>query len=438
MMDKMFSAMAVCLLASFFTLLYPAQLSAEEQVSPPSAARLLEVIVVKGAQLPALLDKAMSNYSLMAVRHGKLVPIPYQFDDLNTGGRSYVKGGVLNVDGKAGIVEAIDELVFMYKDMGVQASEALRAQSSGTVISELQINDNNSVRYAYLVAGNPERSDKVYSHYDMNTGLVTAESYSLQLDPDNLLILSDWIIKDFGDASVPTNVLDTLKMRVKGKLGFSATVDNEEIPAKALAVKNGPVRTIVEADTSIRILGISIASGTVSATFSAQTIKYPVFITLPKAAGTLSSLAIDLTLDYVDFDGSRYRTALGPKEPMITGTKQAATQRDLYKSDLANPWVSISSGNNWDMFLIFSHQDNFKPTLNAIYRDASAGDKAKKPERFKGSNSEIGISLSDIPVGIETSLNYNFYFGAGLWQGDDVDETLDELMNPAVVSVKAL
>lgn len=427
------------LLALLFALIFSTSPLASAELTPPSPARFLEVIVMKGKQLPTLLNKPVVDYSVMAVHNGKLSPIPYQFDDKNIRGLTYVEGAKLAVDGKAGVLEENDELVFMYKDMGIKTDAQLQTLSSGKIISELEITEKGSSRYAYVVAGNTERSDKTYTHYDIKTGLVDTESYTLQLNPKNLLIWSDWIIKGFtGTASAP-NILDTMKVRVKAKLGFiGATLHNGLVPAKTLAVKNGPVRTIIEADASVSILGIHLAKAGVSTTFTAQTIEYPVFAALPKAAGILSTLIIDVTLDYVDFEGSRYRTALGPKEAMITGTKEAATLRENYKSSLDNSWISISTGKNWDMIFVFFHEANFKPTLSAVYKDATAGDKANKPERFKGSNSELGVSLNDVPVGLETSLKYNLYFGPDLWQGNNPEAAAADIMNPAEVTVNQL
>ncbi len=426
-----------------FALLFAVNFSISSPVSaepaPPSPARFLEVVVLKGKQLPELIDKPFASYSLMAVHNGKLSAIPYQFDDKNIRGLTYVEGAKLAVDGKAGVLEAHDEFVFMYKDMGIKANAQLQTETAGKIISELEITEKGSSRYAYLVEGNPQRSKKIYTHYNMETGLVDTESYSLQLDPKNLLIWSDWVIKGFTGTPSAPNILDTMKVRVKAKLGFiGATLHNALVPAKTLAVKNGPIRSIIEADASISILGIQLAKAGVSTTFTAQTIEYPVFAALPKAAGALSTLIIDVTVDYVDFEGSRYRTALGPKEPMVTGTKDAAKQREKYKSKLDQPWVTISTGKNWDMFFFFFHEDNFKPTLSAIYKDATAGDKANKPERFKGSNSELGVSLDDIPVGLETSLQYNLYFGPDLWQGNNPEAAATDIMNPAIVIVNSL
>ncbi len=429
----------VRLSALLCTFIFSRSLSASPELPPPSPARFLEVIVMKGKQLPTILNQPVADYSVMAVHNGKLSPIPYQFDDKNIRGLTYVEGAKLAVDGQAGIFEEQDELVFMYKDMGIKTDAQLQTLNSGKIISELKITEKGSSRYAYIVAGNTKRSDKTYTHYDMNTGLVDTESYTLQLDPKNLLIWSDWRIKGFTGTPSAPNILDTMKVRVKAKLGFvGATLHNALIPAKTLAVKNGPVRTIIEADASISILGIDLAKAGVSTTFTAQTIEYPVFAALPKAASVLSTLIIDVTLDYVDFEGSRYRTALGPEEAMITGTKEAARLRENYNSSLDKPWVSISTGKNWDMFFIFFHEDNFKPTLSAVYKDAAAGDKENKPERFKGSNSELGVSLNDVPVGLETSLKYNLYFGPDLWQGNNPEAAAADIMNPAVVTVSQL
>jgi len=149
----------------------------------------------------------------------------------------------------------------------------------------------------------------------------------------------------------------------------------------------------------------------------------------------LSALSIDVTLDFVDFQGSRYRTALGPKEPLITGSKEAGKLKEKYTTDLAHPWNAISTGKNWDMFFFFMTDKNFKPTLNAVYADAAAGDDENGPERFPGSNSEFGPTLSNIPVGTEATLQFNLYFGPDLWQGNNPEAAAEQILHPAQVSV---
>jgi len=404
--------------------------------SQMSPARNLEVSIVTGKELPKLLNKSAEPYSVMAISDNKLTAIPFQFDDLNIKGLVHVPGGKISAQGQVGIFEENDQLAFMYKDMGPKATQEQLQGIEGSIISELEISEDGIQRYAYVVEGNSQRSDKHYAHYNFETGLVDAESYTLQVDPEHILVWEDWIIKGFEGTPSAPNILDTMKVRIKAKLGFiKATLHNAIVPVNTLAVKNGPVRAIVEADATIAILGINLAKGGLTTTFTAQTIEYPLFVFFPSAGKALSALSIDVTLDYVDFEGSRYRTALGPKEPMITGSKEAEKQREKYTTDLDNPWIAISSGKNWDMFFFFFRNEGFDPTLSAVYADDNAGDKANKPERFKGSNSELGPSITDIPFGSEGILNFNLYFAPDLWQGNNPEKAAQQIMNRAKVIV---
>ena len=426
--SKQFRMACVC--AAFSSQLFAGNIN---EISP---ARNLEVTIVTGKETPKLLNKASDQYSLIAVRDGEIIPIPYQFDDMSVKDLVHVPGGKLAVKGKEGIIEEEDQLAFMYKDMGVKVTSEQLTSVEGSVVSELEINEDGVQRYAYIIEGNSQRSEKVYAHYDFKTGLVQTESYSLQVAPDNILVWEDWIIKGFSGTPSAPNILDTMKVRVKAKLGFiKATLYNSLIPVRTLAVKNGPVRAIVEADASIGMLGIDLASGGLTTTFTAQTIEYPLYLIFPKAGEVLSSLSLDVTLDYVDFEGSRYQTALGPKEPMITGTKEAEDQRDNYGIDLDNPWITISTGKNWDMFFFFERSEGFDPTVSAIYRDKTAGDGANKPERYKKSSSELGPSITNIPFGNEGTLGYNLYFGPDLWEGDNPKKAAEQIINRAKVIV---
>ena len=270
-----------------------------------------------------------------------------------------------------------------------------------------------------------------YAHYNFET-----ETYTIQFDPKNITLWSDWRIKGFTGTNSAPNVLDMMKARFFVRFGFlKATLHNAIIPATTIAVKNGPVRAIVEADISIGALGLNLLSGGLSVTFTPQPIRYPIFAFFPKAAEALSDFSIDVTVDHVDFEGTRYKTSLGPEEPLIAGQKVSDKVRAKYKSDAENPWVSISSPHGWDMFFISRLSDGFDPKVDAIYRDEGAGDKPNKPENFKGSSAEMGLRLSDIPVGTDAIFEYSLYFGKDLWRGSDAKTAAQHIFNPARVVV---
>jgi len=433
-LDRSFPLVRSRLICTICILCIPMLAHSGLEVSNP--IRQLEVVVVTGEELPLILGEKATEHSLMAMENGQLTPIPYQFDDKNSKGLTFVPGGKLPVNGSVDIIDSFDELVFMYKDMGGKAGSAPLENKLGHIVSELEITEEGISRYAYLVKGNDERSTKRYTDYNFETGYLETESYSLQFDPDTILVWEDWKIKGFTGTGAAPNILDTMKARIFLRMGFlKATLHNSLVPVSMVGVKNGPVRSIVEGDASLVIFGIDLFSAGVSVTFTAQTIEYPIFAVFPASADLLSELNIDVTLDYVDFEGSRYRTALGPKEPLITGVEVSDEIRSQYKSDLDNPWVSISTGKNWDMFFRFQIPDGIRPTLSALYRDSAAGDKRNKPERYKGSSSELGIKLEDIPTGIETILEYSLYFGPDLWQGNNPEKAWFDITHPAIVTV---
>ena len=417
-------------------LLLPSVASAGLDVSNPS--RKYEVAIIKGADLP-ITGESIEGYSVMAIEDGKLAAIPFQFDDMNVKGLTFVPGAVVKVDGKENVIEAKDELAFMYKDMGPKSDDAAIKDTEGTIISELQITEDGISRYAYLVKGNSQRSEKVYAYYDLETGVIETDTYSMKFDPKNITVWSDWKIKGFTGTKSAPNVLDTMKARFFVRLGFiKVTLHNAIIPARTIAVKNGPIRSIVEADISIGALGIDILKGGVSVTLTPRAIRYPIFAFFPKAAKALSEFYIDVTVDHVDFEGTRYKSSISPDEPLIAGQKYSDKVREQYKSNNEHPWVAISSGHNWDMLFISRLSEGFDPVVSALYYDAASGDKPNKPENFKGSSAEMGLRLSEVPVGNDTIFEYSLYFGPDLWQGNDPKPAADAIFNPAKITVSNL
>jgi len=399
-------------------------------------ARQLEVCIIKAEKLPLLLGKSSLIYSLMAVEDGQLKPIPYQFDDQNLKGKTYIPGSSVAIDGTEEIIDPVDELAFMYKDMNIKADPNAFKNIEGKMIAELVITEDNVSRYAYVIEGNSQRSETRYTHYNIDTGYLETETYSLQFDPDSMVLWSDWKIKGFEGTESAPNILDTMKIRILARLGFvRATLHNGLVPIKMLGVKNGPVRSIVESEISIGLLGVKLLEGGLSVTFSSQGIEYPMAVNIPSVADRLSEFSIEVTMDYVDFEGSRYRSALGPKDAIITGQKVSNKVRRQHTANLENPWVSVSTDKNWDMFFMFTTNQGYHPKLSALYRDSGAGDEANEPERFEGSSAELGLKLEQLPAGTETSLNYLLYFGPGLWQGNQPEKAAFDLLNPAAIVV---
>lgn len=401
-----------------------------------SETREMQLAVLKGEKLPALLGKNAKNYSVMVVSGEKLVPIPYQFDDWNMRGFPYVPGGTIKVEGQEDIIEVKDELVFMLRDTGAQANAAIKSAVTGKVVLELAFKENNVERYAYIVEGNTERSDKFYTHFDSKTGLIKTSKFSLQTEPGNLLSWSDMYYQGYHDGK--KSILDTMKLRVKAKLGFiKATINNNLIPNEVSAVKNGPVRTLIALDASISILGVGLADAGASVTVTDQTLQFPVYLTIPKAASVLSDLTLEVSLDFNDMDGVPVRTELGPKEPVYAGDKTKGANPEDLKINLEHSWLSGSSGQNWDIIAFFSGKEGFKPTLDVIYKDSRFESNADTPERFPGSHPHVGYKVTDIVYGQEIVIGIDLYFDEAFWSKDGLDNAVESIRNPMPITVVA-
>lgn len=411
-------------------LISPSILSANE-LSP---ARSIEVSVISGEKLPALAGKEFKNYSVMAVTDEKLSPIPYQFDERNSGGFLYAPGGSLTLVGTEGLMDNEDELAFMLKDSGAKATLEQLSGISGKAIAELEIDLGERSRYAYLIEGSNARSEKHYTHFNKETGLIKTNAYTLQVDPDNLLKWGDFI---YDGTAENKSILDTMKLRINGKLGFfGATITNKFIPSEIVAVKNGPVRSIIEMDASIGLLGVDVLQMGASVMITENTTQFPVFVTVPKAASVLSYLDIEVSLDFDNMEKARYRTQLGPKEAVIQGGG-GADPKDL-KIDLEHNWLSLSSNDNWDIIAFFNRNKDITLTLDPLYKDSGIGDEADKPERVKGSHPQAGYVIKDIPTGVSSTIGIDLYYNKDFWQGNNVEISAEEIQNPAGIIVNSL
>ncbi len=402
-----------------------------EQWSP---ARIHQLVALKGKDLPMLLGRPFDDYSLMVVQNGSFEPIPFQFDDIGRKGFPYVPGGRVRLKGTENILDENDELVFMLQDTGEQANAEQLANVYGAVVAILEISDYPVTKFAYILQGNPLRSEKSYAHYDQTTGLIQTDFYSLQTRRSNILDWSDLIYNSY---STEKSILDTMKIRIKARLGpFKATIHNRLIPSKILAVKNGPIRSLVSVDLSIGFFGIKLANGGALMTFTADGTSSAVFVQIPPTVRRLSDLNMSISLDFNELEGTKVMSALGPEEPVISGSDLGADP-DMLQVSLKHNWITGTTGNNGDIIAFFTHSENFKPRLGLLYKEASRGDKLDKPERFKGSHPQIGYILKDIPIGQEIQFGIDVNFGNGFWQYG-VGQSINEFIKPVTVGVFTL
>ena len=421
-------------LARYSTLTLATCLASIAQAAELSPARSIEVVTVKGNDFNDLKGQAFDQYSVMALKNGTLAAIPYQFDDINQRGFPYVPGGKLPIDGKEGAIDGGDELVFMLRDTGEKADESTLSGIDGTVVAEFKMSEGELSRYAYLVQGNTQRSKKTYTHVDKDTGKIKTDAWTLQVDTGNPLIWSDMTV-----AGIPgrETILDTMKVRAKARLGFiGATVHNRLMPADIVAVKNGPVRSIVEADASISILGINLLSAGADFVVSRNSMKVPVLATIPGAASVLSGLNIEISLDFHDLKGARVWTAQGPAEPLVAGNTQGDPAQ--YKVSREENWIA-GAYEGFDIGAeLYLSEEGRDVKVDFLYKDAARDNEADTPERYEGSHPQVGYILSNIPTGTDITLGVNLYFTENMFQDEYPGDVMDEVVAPIPVEVKML
>lgn len=402
-----------------------------EQWSP---ARIHQVVAIKGNNLPMLLGRDFTDLSVMVVENDSFKPIPFQFDDIDRKGFPYVPGGKIAIRGSENILEEYDELVFMLKDTGEKANKEQLTHLIGTVLSVLEISDGRISRYAYIVEGNKTRSNKIYASFNKKTGLIKTDFYTLKTRKRNILDWSDLIYKSY---STEKSLLDTMKIRITAKLGpLRYKLHNRLIPSKVLAVKNGPVRSLISVDISLSILGVQLTNAGALINASANSMVVPVFAKVPNIARVLSDFYISFSLDFNELENAKIMTALGPKEAITVGDYENSNP-DMLQVSLKHNWITGTSSSGWDIITFFNYSEYFEPKLGLLYKDIRRGDKPDRPERFKGSQPQIGYILKDIPVGQDIQFGINAYFGDGFWDYGP-GKSVNEFRKPVTTSVFTL
>jgi hypothetical protein len=299
-----------------------------------SAERAHHVMIVKGVQLAALSGQRLDDYHLEAVSEGALHPIPFQFDEFDRQGNPYFAESGTPIAGQAGVMDGTDELVFMYRDAGDKRTTQMQP-SAGSLALELQLQDGAQMRYVYLVKGGNGRSDRRYVNFDRTQMRAQTDDYSMQFGQDNLLQWQGLYYKHYQDPA--RNLIKGLDLNIHFTVftpWTHATVTQDQLRPRIIGIKQGPVRTIVEMDTMVKVAGISFpfAKLRMSYLFSQGEMASVSWGQIPYVGLLMKAVYgsdfID-ALNFNDLRGAKVMSGKGPREPGIVDGQLSAVEKQL-------------------------------------------------------------------------------------------------------------
>ncbi len=360
---------------------------------------------VKANQSPQLAGKRIEALSVVSVRAGKLVPIPFQIDEHDEDGWIYESGVSGKIKGTEGVFDADDELVFMYRDTGIERLDpAVHRLADGRIVQELNYDYNGKTRYAYVAEGSSLRDSSDYVQYDPKKWALDATFFNFRNNPKNILMFEDFRANA---GPTPTHrVLDTLIMEISTGVMMPwprVTVDIRNLQAELAGVKHGPVREVLKLKIWVVVAGIPVFRILTDMTVYDQGITLPVKLHIPGGeilTRVLNKPLIDIALDMNGMKGGRFVSAVNPSgkyhavDGVITPEEK---QLDIRIPDAT--WLWVESGRGWDVVMKFAIPPDWPVEGRGTYVDAVKPEKSYAYESFPDALPRFGFQVTKLPVG---------------------------------------
>lgn len=379
-------------------------------------------VVIKGEEISDLLGKNFEFLSLMAVKGGRFVPVPYQFDEYDATGLIYIPDiSPHKPDGQAGVLDKTDELVFMFRDAGmVPYDETSMTLTEGSILKMIKLEPpEHDPRYIYIVEGNSRRSEADYVTADMGKTLsIVTARWKVVANPENSIEVME-LSSQYGP-SCGQNFLDTYN--IKMSTGFLSEHlrfelnSQDNIHSIILGVKEGPVRETLLFKLRIWYFGMpTLYTEYFNARYYEQAMNIPSRFNMD----TLSSLRyflkfikrpqIQATFDLHNVEGAGFITqnAFNPDEHGnmgIVDNHMSPIENKIVTSRLPGEWFFFDSNKGWTIF--FSNQLHIAPgglideymagmQVQMLYKDDLQY--TWKYEKFPGAAPLIGFSMEGFP-----------------------------------------
>ena len=323
----------------------------------------LHPVVIRASEISTTINSTIDQLSLMAVREGRLIPIPFQFDELDQTGLVYIpKQSKHPIDGKQGVFDKSDELLFMYRDAGIaRAGTSAVSQLQGKILKEITLQGSDgSRRYAYLVADNPKRSRVSYVQSDLDTGKLETTYLTMHFDTDNMLEIQS--IRPKIGSKRGANVVDAIYAELSSgifnrnlRLKFNT---RKNIKARPKAVKEGPIRSTILIDFRMTVGGIPVMKNDYNVSCYEQAFNLRSrfsgdgFAVARYAAFILKEPRFSFGMRFSGLEGARvsFDSVSDEGYALVDGSMDTLEQRIAQKR-LPGNWLWLSSGHGWDMFL---------------------------------------------------------------------------------------
>lgn len=365
----------------------------------------LHPVEIKGSELPKQLGKSFDSMSVMAVRGGKLVPIPYQFDDFDIYGFVYQRGQG-PIDGEDNSLDKNDELVFMFRDTGDRQYQPEMPGLDGQILQELIFERNGKARYAYLVEGSAQRSDVDYVVYDETESKVETTFWGYDTTEENYLMFEDFytLVGDKPRTSMVDAIYATFDTKILSPISPRIHLNSREhLIARPVGVKDGPVRTAVTLRMGLVTKGTEISFKAQMNLYD-QGLNFEALISIPDNIPGIQYLTIflhdphlNVALDFMELEGAKVNSSHS-KDPhgfALVDGKMSDFEKDMAVDVDDHPWMWMSSPYGWDFIVELFLPEDFDVSADVIYLDDS--ESKGEYENFAGSSPKMGYELNDFP-----------------------------------------
>ncbi|MBQ25523.1 hypothetical protein [Alcanivorax sp.] len=426
---------------------------------------------IKGYDLPRHNGIPTEELSLMAVRAGKLIPVPYQIDEFDKTGLIWIEGeNDSKAEGDPRIFDDFDELVFMFRDGGWDRFDpAQHTLAEGQMLEEIRLDSpRNKPRYLYLVRNNSERSRADYVQVDLDEGWIQTTLMRMEFEPKDFTQIQSMAPR-LGPHK-DENVFDNIYVNIStGILNQNLRVDldtRKNIKATPLAVKDGAVRASMLVKARVWYAYLP--------TFFSQKFQvdfYEQSVTIPSrfAIGSMKVLKfflmflreprIHFAIDFQNLDGARltFDSVYDNKQYGIVDGTMSDFETRMNATRLPGDWLHLDSNQGWEMF--FSNHMPVVPnglfdafldgvTMNMFYEDDA--NSTTKYEHDPGATPRLGFQSEGIPdtvidlMGAIPKLDFQNMDSLGeaivalaAAEQDGAFEKYDEVVNKKLAELKA-